>query len=514
MAGILPFLTEKHLNVLFLIGASLVVIGMPYSLLLMSIGNIWISSVYILEGGYRQKLQALKHPLVVSILLFFLLFLVGLIWSTDVNQGLKEIKKVLPFLSIPVVFSGISSVTKKQKEGLMWLFVTATLSSILVIYIISYTRGTMSSPDPRDISIFTSHIRLSLFISLGISWVIFYPIRWWIKLLLIVPLISFIVVVQSLTGVTVLFCIVIATVVGILHLKKVSSLKWLRLITISAVIFGMSFLIFTIYDFYHVENPNETPELTENGNKYNPELENGFIENGGYLWSYVSHKELEVSFKEKTGKSIWDIGADGYSYYGVTIRYLNNYGYTKDAAGIGKLAPKDFERIMEANPYPDHWKYRGFSIRIRGLLFHIEKSRYSPDFRGNSLAEKVVFQTAGANAYMANPIIGAGTGDLKGELGKYYAEHFPDLPENLRRKPHNQYLTYLIMFGPVGLLLFLAIFYFAWKSVAGNYQNVGRAFVIIVLLSFLGEDTVASQAGITFVSFFIGILFLLKVSDE
>ena len=68
MAGLIPFLTSKHLNVLFLIGASLIAIGIPFSVVLMSIGTIWISVVYILEGGFKEKFRKLNYVVFFSLI--------------------------------------------------------------------------------------------------------------------------------------------------------------------------------------------------------------------------------------------------------------------------------------------------------------------------------------------------------------------------------------------------------------------------------------------------------------
>ena len=108
MAGLTPFLTSKHLNVLFLIGASFIAIGIPFSLVMMSMGTIGVSVVYILEGGFKEKLGRLNHPVLKPIIALILLFVVALLWTSDLKTGARIIRKVIPLLVIPLVFSGIS----------------------------------------------------------------------------------------------------------------------------------------------------------------------------------------------------------------------------------------------------------------------------------------------------------------------------------------------------------------------------------------------------------------------
>jgi len=514
MAGILPFLTDKHLNVLFLLGAGLIAVGMPYSIVLMSIGTIWVSSVYILQGNYKEKLAQASSWVVISLLAFLAFYFIALGWSSDVSQGWKEILKILPLIVIPLVFSGITGVSHNQKKGLMWLFVAATLSSVIVCYVVAWYKGTLSKGDPREISFLTSHIRLSLFICLSVIWVMISSINVWLKLIIVSILLSFIVVVKSVTGVSVLLALSVTLLLGIIPLKGISALKTLRVITSVALILGAGFIIYTTVDYYSIKKSKATPEFTASGNKYNTELERGFIENGGYLWGYTCNMEVENAWKERTGRSVWLKDDKQFADYGVLIRYLNNSGLTKDKEGVNALSQEDIDRIIGGNPYPDHWKYQGFSKRLRGFFFQIEKSNLNSDYTGNSITEKLMYQQAGWHVFSSNWFLGVGTGDLKSELNSYYRDQYPSLTEDFRRKPHNQFLTIGAMFGLVGLVLFCFFFWSLWSAPSDMSITIVRSFILIVLLSFLSEDTASSQAGITFIGFFSGLLVLLRSRDH
>ncbi|MFK7758038.1 MAG: O-antigen ligase family protein [Flavobacteriales bacterium] len=510
MAGVLPFLTDKHLNILFLIGAGLIVVGMPYSLVLMSIGTIWVSSVYILQGNYRDKLKKAGSPVVLCLLGFLTYYFVALIWTQDLTQGWKEGLKILPLVVIPLVFSGITGVSHRQKKGLMWLFVAATLSSVLVCYGVALARGTLTTGDPREISFLTSHIRLSLFVCLSVLWVVISQLNPWLKLLLSLILLSFIVVVQSITGISVLLFLSIAVLLGIIPVKGISTIRMLRSITATVLILSFVFLGFTTIDYYSVKTKVPTPKFTKFGNKYNTEFENNFVENGSYLWSYICKDELEQAWKERTDRSVWVQEGGEFADYAVITRYLNNSNLTKDREGVNALSDEDIERIISGNPYPNHWKYKGFSKRLRGFFFQIEKSQLNADYTGNSITEKLMYQQAGWHVFSSHWLIGAGTGDLKSELNTYYRDQYPSMNENYRRKPHNQFLTVGAMFGVIGLILFLLFFWSLWRSPSDMSVTILRSFILIVLLSFLSEDTASSQAGITFIGFFSGLLVSLR----
>ena len=514
MAGLLPIFNSKRLNVLFLIGASFIAIGIPFSLVMMSMGTIGVSVVYILEGGFEEKFRKLNHPVLKPIIALILLLVIALFWTSDIKTGVRMIRKVIPLLVIPLVFSGISSVSKRQINLLIWAFVAATVLSVLINMGVAFYSEALTLGNPRKISLFVSHIRLSLYIVLSIVWVCYSNIHWALKILIVSVLSTFVFLAQTVTGMILIFVISTALLLGVLAINGNKAFKYFRLIFSTIIFMVFGFLAYTTYDFYDSNFPEATPEFTENGKKYNPELENGFIENGNFLWSYVSFSELDKGFKSATGQSLWAKNKDGYDNYAILIRYLNNKGLKKNAAGISQLDSADFQRILLGNPYPDLFKYKGFSKRVRGILFHLEKSRFSKDFSGNSLAEKIVFQTAGWKAYLNSPIIGAGTGDMKEALAGYYDDVYPNLPEERRRKPHNQYISYLILAGPLAVFLLIMIFVQQWRNVPAQFISFGKAFVIIVLVSFLGEDTMGSQAGVTFVAFFSGLIFLLKPREE
>jgi len=511
MNPILPFLTRTHLRVLFIIGASLLVVGMPFSVVFMSIGTIWISSVYILEGGFKEKIAALKTPVLYMILGLFFLHIIGLAWSTNVKQGLREIEKFLPFLAIPVVFSGIQCIKEKDKRLLIWLFVLITLVSCTLILISALLEGTEHNFNPRVFSKYVSHIRLSLYACLSIVFLIGVKINRALRILGIAILLSYIIFMQSLTGIVLLAALSTAYFMKLFS-SECTGFKLLRWIFGLLIITAFSFLAYTVTDYYRVKTPGITPEKTADGHNYEVGLDNGFIENGSRLWSHVCYEELNETFTVRTGFSIWEPHPKGYSYNSLLLRYLNNKGLTKDQKGVEALTEEDLERIIDGNPYPNHWKYKGFSKRIRAILFQFEKNKIQKDFTGNSLTEKVVFQSVAWHTYLQSPLLGTGTGDLKDDMKVFYKNAYPELNEKKMRKPHNQFLTFLVMLGPAALILFIFILVALWRLATNrtDLTNTSRAFIIILAISCFSEDTTGTQAGITFTSFFIGLLFLFK----
>jgi O-antigen ligase len=68
-------------------------------------------------------------------------------------------------------------------------------------------------------------------------------------------------------------------------------------------------------------------------------------------------------------------------------------------------------------------------------------------------------------------------------------------------RTHNQYLTIWMSVGLIGILFCLLLSFQMIKS-AKRYSLVALIYTMIVLISFLTEDTLETQAGVTFVGFF------------
>jgi len=81
-------------------------------------------------------------------------------------------------------------------------------------------------------------------------------------------------------------------------------------------------------------------------------------------------------------------------------------------------------------------------------------------------------------------------------------------------RSHNQYLSITIAFGIIGLLWFLWILLYPLKinQLYKDWRYV--AFLIIMAVSMINEDTIESQAGITYYVFFSLFLYLLSIEKE
>ncbi len=117
-------------------------------------------------------------------------------------------------------------------------------------------------------------------------------------------------------------------------------------------------------------------------------------------------------------------------------------------------------------------------------------------------SERLYSYEVGYEIFKESPILGSGIGDLKKLCrDRFMAKYQMDL----NKYPHNQFLFILAGSGLVGLLLFLIgmcypIFYFRKKQ-----DSLFFAIWLIVIISFLVENTIERSYGISFfLLFFLG----------
>jgi len=101
-----------------------------------------------------------------------------------------------------------------------------------------------------------------------------------------------------------------------------------------------------------------------------------------------------------------------------------------------------------------------------------------------------------------SPLFGYGTGDEITMLKTKYVEHelFVSYLESFNA--HNQYLSYALKNGIIGLMIFLAAFiYYVWLSLK-NRSYIYFSFLLLLLIGFFTENILDANKGIFFFAFF------------
>jgi len=102
-------------------------------------------------------------------------------------------------------------------------------------------------------------------------------------------------------------------------------------------------------------------------------------------------------------------------------------------------------------------------------------------------------------------LLGCGLGDIEDLNNQLFETKYPDVTKRII--PHNQFLFYLASIGILGLLVFLAAFYYPLVS---NFKNLNLiAHYLVITVAFLIEAFLTTQLGVAFCIVFL-ILFINK----
>lgn len=130
-----------------------------------------------------------------------------------------------------------------------------------------------------------------------------------------------------------------------------------------------------------------------------------------------------------------------------------------------------------------------------------------------STAVRMLIWKSANHIIAQNTLIGVGTGDVKDELIKEYTRLGMGGAIEHRLNAHNAYYQISIALGLPGiLLLLLNLIYPLWKSIQNHY-TIYTIFILIIILNFLTESMLETQAGVVFYVF-MNIIFSIRLCDQ
>ncbi|MFW5892266.1 MAG: O-antigen ligase family protein [Bacteroidota bacterium] len=508
---------QKFHYAIYFTGLVMIAISLPTSVYFMSVGQFILAGNWIIEGKYKDKvIYFWKQKTAVVFCLIFLLYLAGMIWSTDIEYGIRELRKKIPFLTLTfLIVSAPLGFNALKSHILLLLFAT----SVLVTTFIGWALFNHElSTNLRELSPFISHIRLSLMLVFSIFIFIWlaekYPFPksvtkntakyYLIKSLFYISslwMLFFLLKMQVLTGLAALGAVVFfLTFLFIIQKKN----RYLSLIFITLTFLFVASILFMIIKFQTMIYEKDTTDLTNlpthtsSGNPYTHNLSEKLTENGSLVYLYISNDELKEAWNQRS-----DLDFDGEDLNGQILRYtiyryMTSLGLKKDKEGMEKLTDEDIKAIEKgiANHYYAKWP--GIISRIHQSVWEIYKYQNGYDSSEHSLAKRIEFWKASWEAIKTKPLLGWGTGDIL--IAQHYGFEKTEsvLPKEQWNKPHNQFLTLTINFGIFGLGVILYILFYVLKKRKKIHILPHAVFLVISFVSMLNEDTLENQAGLTF----------------
>lgn len=512
-------LRSKILDILQWIGFAMMLSALCFSNFFLSFGSFWLVGVWLLnlinarltEGeSVEQYFQLFKrNPTVYVPSLIYLLPLIGLLWTEDMKFASWDLRTKLPLLFMPLLVTTLRPMREKTVKSLMIVFLLSLVVSISICIGVYFGFGKKRVLNIRDISIFISHIRLSMLLVFGIALIVLMWFRRGIHVvsgaIIILYFIGFLWLIESLTGLALLTTL---SIFALIRLTFKSGNRWLRFGFAFVVIMILSGSFLYVQDrytrYFRAEQVNFTAldSTTSRGGHYEHYIENKQLENGKYIMLYICWGELEQGWNNRSNVPFDSLDLKGNEVKWTLIRYLTSIGQRKDADGLQALSDTDIENIESGIPSANYQKKSGLERRLDKVFFELDNYRNGGSPNGHSVFQRLEFWRTGWAIFSQHPWCGVGTGDLKHKFKEQYIQDQTRLDERNQLRAHNQYLTMFITYGIVGGLMFIVILLYPlfWKSVRDN--RIFISFLLIYLLSFLTEDTLETQVGVTFFALF------------
>ena len=491
--------------------------------------------------GFKDKLMRFwNNKPAVLLVAFYLMHVVGLLYTTDFQYALKDLRVKLPILVLPFILSSMPPLDRKRFDQVMLVYV---LSVFVATIFSSVAYWKHDYEDVREISHFISHIRFCLNIVFCIAIIFWYiattkvpePVEGPTPTKLPVPVFSTrfainrylqffmafwfvyqIYIFESLSGYVVLAAVV---AVSLLYafLRWQQGRGWRIGIGIGVVLVmtvGIVLAVQWIKPLVEIKpvDFSTLEKKTALGNDYWHDTIHNPVEDGQYVGLYYCRKELQEAWPQRSNLPLEGETLNGENLEATLARYLTSKGLRKDAEGVMALTNEDIRNVEQGIANYNNWKHPGIRARLSSTLFEYNLYRRFNNPNGGSLSQRIEYTRAAFHLIRQHPWFGIGTGDVSQAFSCAYDEIHSPLSGEFRFRAHNQYLTIVVAFGLVGLAFFLVVLLYPYFSSKKRRTYLYTVFLCIMLLSMFPEDTLETQAGASLFAFFEALLLVMPSS--
>lgn len=497
----------------------MVALGLPWNRQILSIAMPVIGAAWVAEGIFLRKLPRIQKFLRKEYLLasaMFLPYLIGLLWTQEMEWGGRLVAIVLPLLLYPFYFAVMPPLRRVERNGLLLLFVSTTAIVSLWSYALASSAGTNEF---RDYSPIISHIRLALMACLCIAICLWFIVRLSTKLkwFLLLPATWFFYYLSVLASIQGFFILFLLLLIALWTWKQDPRGRLVgRLVAVVLVALGTYFVV-DAYQQYASAEPlpaDARTEKTVNGERYQHGEGPQSAERGMYVWHYVAINELRREWGQRSSLDFDGKDRSGTDLKHTLCRYLNSKGLRKDSAAMATLSALDISRIEQGIAWYDHGERNAVLERFDMVFFELDTYFNKGYSQGSSVAMRLVYWSTGWSIFKEHPWFGVGTGDTQLAYDQAYelAEH--PLPKVYRLRAHQQLLTWLISWGVIGFLFMCVAMIYPMLSRWKYRHPLFLSFLVILGVSFLSDDTLERQIGATLFAFFYGLLLLVPNVEQ
>ncbi|MGE0560294.1 MAG: O-antigen ligase family protein [Flavobacteriales bacterium] len=498
---------------LYIIGLSFIAIGLSLSKPLISIGQLILVLAWILKGNYTQRIKAFfNNKTALILILFFVISVLGLINTSNFNYAFTDVKRKAPFFVLPFVLFSFS-LKQEQLKLIFKLYLAGILASSFWSIFVKLGGLGITIIDDRDLSRFNSHIRFGLEICIAIFGLGYYYFKEQsnktkiILVLCILWLTAFMLILHLYTGLLVF--IVTTLILMLIYAFKIPNIKYkLMLLLFPILIVGSSgwYINKSINQFYNQNQPLEEKRHSPYGEIYNHNFENDDKENGYYVYRNNADEELEYAWNKVSKIHYRGKDLKGQPMSSTVIRFITSKGEYKNHKAVMNLTAKEIKAIEHGITNINSLTTNAFERRINSTIWEFDNYKRGRDYNGHSTVMRWVYWKTAYAIFKEQFWFGVGTGDIQDAFNRQYEKEKSPLTEKFRLRAHNQFITAFTTYGIIGGLLFIVFLLYPLFILSLKNHFVYLAFILIMLLSMLTEDTLDTQVGITLFVFFNTLL--------
>ncbi len=497
---------------LYLTALTILFVGVSLSNVLMSIGTIWLIANWLLEGDFKTKLKRFKNDKIVWVFTAFFLFsLLSILWSENTEYAFHDIRIKLPFIVIPLVIGTTKPIEKKEILFLFYVFIVGLLFTSIFNYV-NYNLSDYFELDIRHMSYFISHVRLAVLINIGIAICLYLGFKKILNPMLIIGIISWFIfyLFQSQTLIGYLLFIILL-VYSVSYWVFQSNKKVLQYGYLLLFFGTLTLMLLWINSILTESNTSQNEDFSKlefytiNGNPYYHDTLSTQTENGNYVWLYISLDEMEKEWNKKSMMPYDSLDKKNQPLYGTLFRYMTSKNLRKDSLDFAQLTEQDIKNIE--NGRTNYIINKGLTEKINELKDNYYMYKNDGDPNGHSFLQRMEHFKTAISIIQKNGLLGVGIGDVNLSFDREYEENNSKLNVENRMRSHNQFLTIFISHGVLGFILTILLFILPFFR-KNQFIFITNFIVIALLFSFISEDTIETQAGVTIFSLFYSFFVL------
>jgi hypothetical protein len=191
-------------------------------------------------------------------------------------------------------------------------------------------------------------------------------------------------------------------------------------------------------------------------------------------------------------------------------RFLTSKNLRKDLDGLNALSDEEIHAIERGATNVNYLNNRTLKARIYETIWEYDDYIHGGDPNGHSLVQRFEYWKTSSRLIKKNLLLGVGTGDINKAFEKEYLLEHSVLDKEHRLKSHNEYLSITVTFGIIGLIIFLLAMIYPMFVNRNSKDYLFVTFWIFIMISMLTEDTIETQAGVSFFIFFFTLFLFVR----